>query len=80
MSNFGFQCAAAGIPVRASDGQLVIFLLPAGCVLRRSADLQEWEEVVQASPITHQGADAHYRVDCDTYDGTPITATLEITG
>lgn len=70
----------AGHPEYATDGATVTYSAPAGCVLRRSADLQTWQDVTTPSPFVHTGEPAHYRIDCDTYAGTPITATLAITG
>lgn len=75
-----FTATGESMPDFARDGMSVSYTTPAGCVLRRSADMQSWQDVHTPSPFVHTGLPAHYRIDCDTYDGTPITATLEITG
>lgn len=64
--------------MQAEAGAAITYELPAGCVLRRSYNLEQWEVVETESPFTHAGADAHYRIDCDEYTG-PVTATLTIT-
>jgi hypothetical protein len=72
-----YRMAWPGSPAPASAGQTVSATIPAGCVLRRSTDLQTWDDVATAVPFTHTGADAHYRIDCVTYTA-PVTATLSI--
>lgn len=61
----------------AKNGASVAYALPAGCLLRRSYDGQEWADVASASPFTHTGGEASYAIDCVTYTA-PVTATLEI--
>lgn len=68
----------SGFPLGADDGMTVTADIPAGCVLRKSVDLQSWQAVAYSGPFQHSGARAAYRIDCVTYGGTPVTATLEI--
>lgn len=75
-----FTATGVGQLLPANDGGTVSAVVPAGCVLRRSSDRQSWETVETLSPFEHVGAFAHYRIDCVSYDGTPKTATLTITG
>lgn len=65
-----------GHPLTLSAGQTITADAPAGCQLRRQAGGQ-WHDI--ASPFT-AAEPSVVRLDCDTYVGTPITATLEITG
>lgn len=65
-----------GHPFTLSAGQAVAVTAPAGCQLRRRVG-DGWQDV--ASPFT-AAEPSVVRLDCDTYAGTPITATLEITG
>lgn len=75
-----FTATGETMPDFAREGMGVSYTAPAGCVLRRSTDMQAWEDVATPSPFVHTGAPAHYRIVCDTYDGTPKQATLTITG
>lgn len=72
-----YTSAGIGLLMPAENGEQVSATIPAGCVLRRSADAQSWVDVVSAVPFTHTGPMAHYRIDCVTYT-SPVTATLEI--
>lgn len=63
---------------RANTGQTVTYSMPAGCVLRRHTGDDVWADEIRASPFTHTGAPATYRVDCDSYEAPPKTATLTI--
>lgn len=76
--NVNFIAAGPGHTEWAEDGDTVSHSLPPGCSLRMSTDMQSWSLVSMPAQFVHIGPAAHYRVDCDTYDGTPITATLEI--
>lgn len=72
-----FKSTGVGFLLPAVNGEQVSATIPAGCVLRRSTDLQSWSNVATPVPFTHSGALAHYRIDCVTYTA-PVTATLEI--
>ena len=69
-----------GVPMYALDGDEVSYTAPAGCALRKSVDFVTWRDVSEPSPFVHSGHPTHYRIDCDTYEGTPKIATLTITG
>lgn len=73
-----FTSTGQTMPDYARPGATVTYSAPDGCVLRRSADMQAWQDVATPSPFVHDGSPAHYRIDCDTYEGTPKVATLEI--
>lgn len=52
------------------------YTLPAGCVLRESADMQSWSVVSTPSPFV-AATDTNLRIDCDVFTA-PVTATLSI--
>ena len=72
-----FTSACIGMPLPASAGDQVAATIPAGCVLRTSANLVHWFDVATSVPFVHQDDACSYRIDCVTYTG-PVTATLEI--
>ena len=71
-----FDRVWSGHPFTLSAGQTITATAPAGCQLRRRVS-GEWQDV--ASPFT-AAEPSVVRLDCDTYAGTPITATLVVTG
>ena len=74
-----YNAAGIGFMLAAEDGEIVsVSAMPAGFVLRRSSDAETWVDETRTPPFAHVGQVASYRVDRDTYDGTPITVTLEI--
>ena len=56
----------------ANDGQSVTYDVPFGCSVKRNG------VPVAPSPFVHTGPRATYEVWCDVYNGTPVTAALEI--
>lgn len=73
-----FLAAGPGHVDWAEDGDTVSHSLPARCSLRMSTDMQDWTLVSRPASFVHTGPAAHYRIDCDTYSGTPVQAVLTI--
>ncbi len=73
---YEFHQAGPGFPLLAESGETVAADVPTGCVLRKSTNLVDWQDVASHS-FTHIGPDTTYRIDCVTYT-VPVTATLEI--
>lgn len=74
-----YNAAGIGFMLAAEDGEIVsVSAMPDGFVLRRSSDAETWVEEIRTPPFAHVGQAASYRIDCDTYEGTPKVATLEI--
>ncbi len=75
-AEYTFYAVGHGFPLMAHTGETVTATVPTGCVLRKSTNLVDWQDVVSHS-FTHTGPDTTYRIDCVTYTA-PVTATLEI--
>jgi len=74
MTTITFYNVSPGIHEDVSAGQTVTASLPAGCVLRKKSGAL-WAPI--ESPYLADVA-CSVRVDCDTYAGSPLVATLEV--
>lgn len=75
--NATYHGAGSGLPLPAENGQMVTAILPAGCVLRVATDHENFASA-GPTPILHAGPRASYRIDCISYGGSPVTATLSV--
>lgn len=72
-----YSSVCVGLPLSASEGDVVSATVPDGCVLRKSTDLKTWD-AVESTNFAHHGEHTSYRIDCDVFQN-PVIAILEIT-